>query len=183
MSNSADEQIISGAADGSIYLTNTNYSTAVNSEHLFSCHGNKTCYEVRTFVHDPNLFVSCGQDGCCKWVDLRENSKCTSQFCDEHTLVKLASGGISALAVNPYVPYHIVLAGLDGVVRFYDRRMLSVGSTADQSAKALFACFSNCARTSSKTNKRITSLQYDNWGKQLLVSCQTSDIYLLDWRV
>ena len=136
-------------------------------------------------MHDPNLFVSCGQDGCCKWVDLRESSKCASQFCDEHTLVKLASGGISALAVNPYVPYHIVLAGLDGVVRFYDRRMLSVGSAAaaDQSAKALFACFSSCARTSSKTNKRITSLQYDNWGKQLLVSFQTSDIYLVDWRV
>jgi hypothetical protein len=119
-------------------------------------------------------------------------------------LIKLSTG-ISALAINPYVPYHMVCAGLDGTVRFYDRRMLSVGAydnvetvsiLTDQSTKGLFATFSaanseantptrscNIPGNTVVSNKRITSLQYDNWGSQLLVSYQTDKIYLLDWRV
>ena len=99
----------------------------------------------------------------------------------------------------------MVCAGLDGTVRFYDRRMLSVGAydnvetvsiLTDQSTKGLFATFSaanseantptrscNIPGNTVVSNKRITSLQYDNWGSQLLVSYQTDKIYLLDWRV
>jgi WD40 repeat protein len=202
---SDDERLISCSADGCIYLTDINCSEKVNSEHLFSCHGNKTCYEVRTFLHDPFIFISCGQDGCCKWVDLRQTSKCEKQFCQEHNLIKLSTG-VSAIAINPFVPYHLVSAGLDGIVRFFDRRMLSVGShdsvetissLTDQSTRGLFATFGvtstgsnsptattcNIPGNTVTSNKRITSLQYDNWGSQLLVSYQTNNIYLLDWRV
>lgn len=198
-----DERLISCSADGSIYLTDINYSETINNEHYFACHGNKTCYDVLTFVHDPFIFVSCGQDGCCKWIDLRQSSKCEKQFCQEHTLIKLSTG-ISAIAMNPFVPYHIVCAGLDGITRFYDRRMLSVGiydsaetisTMTDQSTKGLFASFSVPNNTTNNpintcnipgntvvSDKRITSLQYDNWGSELLVSYQTDNIYLLDWR-
>ena len=201
---SNDERIVSCASDGSIYLTDLNYSQSINNQHLFSCHGNKTCYEIRTCVHDPFLFISCGQDGCCKWVDLRESSKCEKLFCQEHNLLKISTG-ISALAINPFVPYHMACGGLDGVVRFYDRRMLSVGahstvetisSLTEQSTRGLFATFSPASSEANSpentcnipgntviSNKRITSLQYDNWGRQLLVSYQTDKIYLLDWKV
>ena len=43
------------------------------------------------------------------------------------------STGISALAINPFIPYHLVCSGLDGIVRFYDRRKLSVGSSFSSS--------------------------------------------------
>jgi hypothetical protein len=33
------------------------------------------------------------------------------------------------------------------------------------------------------SSKRVTSLQFDNWGNDLLVSYQSDNIYLLDWRV
>lgn len=200
---SNDERLISSSANGSIYLTDLNQSSLVNNQQLFSCHGNKTCYEVRTFLHDPSIFISCGQDGCCKWVDLRQTSKCEKQFCQEHSLIKLSTG-ISAIAINPYVPYHLVCAGLDGIVRFYDRRMLSVGAydsvetisiLTDQSTKGLFASFGitpsepnsptntcNIPGNTVISNKRVTSLQYNNWGSQLLVSYQSDNIYLLDWR-
>lgn len=92
---------------------------------------------------------------------------------------------------------------MDGILRMYDRRMLSVGSydtenqsllaNASQSAKGLFACFnpfslSNDSRQSILNNnqansKRITSVQYDCLGNQLLVSYQSDLLYLLDWRV
>jgi hypothetical protein len=97
------------------------------------------------------------------------------------------------------VPYHIVCSGLDGLVRFYDRRMVSVGcideneDLASQYTKGLFACFNpstddsthigNGTNSSCAPIKRITSLQYDNWGNELLVSMQPDIIYLLDWRV
>lgn len=38
---------------------------------------------------------------------------------------------MSAIAVNPVVPYHLACAGTDGVLRIYDRRVLSVGSIDD----------------------------------------------------
>lgn len=118
---------------------------------------------------------------------------------------------MTAIAVNPVVPYQLACAGLDGVLRLYDRRMLSVGaiddgtfrSMAEQSVRGLFACFSppeaeraTATMTSSSSfempsptcapfsnNKRITSVQYDGTGQHLLVSYHTNKIYLLDWRV
>lgn len=200
---SDDKRLISSSADGSIYLTDLNYNEIVNNQNSFLCHGNKTCFEVRTFIDDPFIFISCGQDGCCKWIDLRQSSKCENSSCQEHSLIKISSG-ISAIAINPFVPYHMVCAGMDGIVRFYDRRMLSVGvqpnvetisSLTDQSTRGLFATFAvanselnspvntcNIPGNTVTSNKRITSLQYNNWGTELLVSCQTDHIYLLDWR-
>lgn len=53
---------------------------------------------------------------------------------------------MTAIALNPVVPYHLACAGLDGVLRLYDRRMLSVGTVddgtfrgmAEQSVRDLF---------------------------------------------
>jgi hypothetical protein len=77
--------------------------------------------------------------------------------------------------------------------------MLSVGcideneDLASQHTKGLFACFNPStddsasvgggSSSSSAPIKRITSLQYDSWGNELLVSMQPDIIYLLDWRV
>lgn len=105
------------------------------------------------------------------------------------------STGISALAINPFIPYHLVCSGLDGIVRFYDRRKLSVGSSfsssknISQSTDGMFACF-KISKSNEDTiggtvvsSKRVTSLQFDNWGNDLLVSYQPDTVYLLDWRV
>ena len=95
------------------------------------------------------------------------------------------------VTVNPLIPYHIVCASLDGIVRFYDTRALSVGefdsnetltkaSITNQFDNGLFACFglspnqtdSNLTNrktifnalslSSTPANKRITSIQYNN---------------------
>ena len=156
-------------------------------------------------MQDPYTFFSCGQDGTCKFIDIRKNTKCDKLFCNDHTLVK-HTDGITAIAINPLIPYHIVCAGLDGIVRFYDRRMLSVGESdlseqistynyAHRSEKALFACFDIKNQEESNyqsyfhslstipNNKRVTSVQYDQGGNELIASFQSDNIYLLDWRV
>ena len=178
----------------------------MNNLNRFVCHGEKSVYELRTIAQEPFSFISSGQDGTCKWYDIRQSTKCDKLFCQEHTLIKLSTG-ITAIAINPVVPYHLVCSGLDGILRFFDRRMLSVGlcdsdpsssscSISNQSTKGLFACFGlsssielgNSPRQSffnsaTASNKRITSVQYDNWGNEILVSYQSDNLYLLDWRV
>lgn len=184
---------MSCSSGGDIYLSDVDEPVLVNNLHRYQCHGEKTVYEVRAI--DPFMFVSCGQDGTCKWVDTRVNEKCDKPYCNEHTLLKLPTG-ITALAINPLVPYHIVCAGLDGHLRFYDRRMLCVGSAENQSllyslknnsTRGLFAVFSGATSstnqvTSTLNAKRITSVQYDQTGQLVLASYQPDKIYLLDWR-
>lgn len=206
MPRTNSQKLISCSSGGDIYLTDVTHPTLSNSSNHFQCHGDKSCYEIRTFPQDPSIFVTCGQDGSCKWVDTRLASKCERPFCKEHTLLK-AMTGISAITLNPVVPYHLVCAGLDGVIRMYDRRVLSVGSGDDgnirgmveQSVSGMFACFSApeaeqpaglgdlpSAATNLPpfvNNKRVTSVQYDNRGNDLLVSYHSNNIYLLDWRV
>jgi hypothetical protein len=121
-----------------------------------------------------------------RWYDIRIKTKCEKENCHDNTLIKL-SNGISAITINPLIPYHLVCGSLDGIVRFYDRRMLSVGEGADlnySSLKGLFSCFgyTKNSEQQSPRSQRITSLQYDNFGNEVLVSYQKDRIYLLDWR-
>ena len=69
-----------------------------------------------------------------KYIFLR--SKCEKSSCQEHTLVKLLTA-MTAMALNPLVPYHLACAGLDGVLRLYDRRMLSVGTVDDGTFRSM----------------------------------------------
>ena len=100
MPNSNSEKIVSCAADGSIYLTDLNETTLVNSQCRFNCHGDKACYEICNYIQDNKSFATCGQDGCVKVFDLRVSSKCEKMSCHEHTLIKLSTP-ISSLAINP----------------------------------------------------------------------------------
>jgi hypothetical protein len=202
MPHTNNQKVISCSSGGDMYLSDINMPTLLNNLNRFKCHGDKTAYDLRTFDYDPAVFVTCGQDGCCKWIDTRINTSCHKPYCNDHTLLKLPTG-ITAIAINPLVPYHLVCAGLDGVIRFFDRRKLNVGgegsncdiadnqsllsSMKNHSIHGLFASFSPSGHVASSTNtlnsKRITSVQYDTIGEHVLASYQSDSIYLLDWRV
>lgn len=180
---SNDETLISCAASGEIFMHNI--YEPMNHTHKFSCHGERTCFELKTVPYESTQFVSCGQDGTIKWFDLRIKSKCDKQMCDVDTLIHLTSG-ISAIALNPSIPYHLVCGSQDGFVRFYDRRMLSVGNVSSNSShsdQGLFGIFGLSKRNFNiNDRKRITSLQYDSTGNEILVSYQPDKLFLLDWR-
>ena len=198
MPQTNSQKVVSCSSAGDIYLSDIKEPTLVNSLNRYQCHGDKTAYELRTFEREPSLFMSCGQDGTCKLFDIRLHSGCNKPYCNDHTLLKLPTG-ITAIALNPLVPYHLVCAGLDGLVRFYDRRMLSIGSSEvpenqsllsalkGNSINGLFAAYTpqseiSAIPTNTLNSKRITSLQYDCSGAHVLVSYQSDNIYLLDWR-
>ena len=55
----------------------------------------------------------------------------------------------------------------------------------NKNTTGLFACLnpSNTNRLNTISNRRITSVQYDKYGRDVIVSYQSNNIYLLDWRV
>jgi hypothetical protein len=62
MPKSNHEKIVSCCSGGDIILTTIEESNSSNQA-KFLCHGERTCYEIRTLVQDPFIFMSCGQDG------------------------------------------------------------------------------------------------------------------------
>jgi nuclear receptor interaction protein len=188
-----------------MYMSDVNTPPLLNNLNRYQCHGDKTAYEIRTIEAEPAVFVTCGQDGTCKWIDTRAHAHCHKPYCNDHTLLKLPTG-ITAIAVHPLVPFHLVCAGLDGLLRFFDRRMLTMGATSEEvcnvadnqtllsslknhSIHGLFASFSPSGEVTSTTptntlnSKRITSVQYDTYAEHVLAGYQPDIIYLLDWRV
>ena len=39
--------------------------------------------QVLTVPHDPNTFLSCGEDGTVRWFDLRTKTRCTKEECKD----------------------------------------------------------------------------------------------------
>ena len=39
--------------------------------------------QVLTVPHDPNTFLSCGEDGTVRWFDLRTKTSCTKEECKD----------------------------------------------------------------------------------------------------
>jgi hypothetical protein len=105
-------------------------------------------------------------------------TKCNETYCEDNTMIKLASG-IRAMSSNPLIPNHLACGDIDGFVRFYDMRKLSVGKNLDNSQSDMFCCFA----PERESNKECaTSIEYDRTGSCVLASYQTGSIYLLDWR-
>ena len=205
--NTCDNHIVSCAAGGDIWLTDVTRPTERGVK--FSCHGDKPCYEIRCPSRDSNTFLSCGQDGTCRLFDtrLKRATKCdaaastgtTASECDENVLVKLTTS-MTAIAVNEATNRQLACAGLDGLVRLYDMRCLSVDEpmAASKSTKGMFACFaqpqasatdassslrSNAELFDVASNKRVTSMHFDAGGNDLLISYQPNTVYLVDWKV
>ena len=120
--------------------------------------------------------------GTVKLFDLRIKSKCETEFCNEDTLIK-SSCGITSMDI--FAPSsNIACGGIDGIVRFYDFRFLksfnipNLDKTCTHSMFALFNFYDTMKID--ETKKRITSINYDKNGNDLLVSYQPSNVVLLD---
>lgn len=160
---------------------------------LFKCHGDKTCYEIRPFENES--FLTCGHDGCVKFIDLRQYSDCKNPSCFHHNLLTQKTA-ITCMAVNPLMPHYFTCGSIDGVLCFYDFRMLSVGSSeskefiSNKTDKGLYAVFDPFMSTEKSNSnafpvntKRITSVEYDEKGCHVLANFQPNFIYLLNSKV
>ncbi|KAF7286479.1 DDB1- and CUL4-associated factor 6-like isoform X2 [Rhynchophorus ferrugineus] len=170
-----DKQIVSCSGDGVILHTDVirPQDTYLNQ---FACHGGTT-YEVMTVPDNPFTFMSCGEDGTVRWFDLRIKSSCLQQRCREDILIS-CQRAITALAISPTAPHQLAVACADSTVRVYDRRYLSVSPGEHLLAQPF--CTFVAPKFGEERHYRITSLNYDSDGKDMLVSYSSDYLYLFN---
>lgn len=174
-----DTQIVSCSGDGIILYTDLN-KPSETLYNKFLCH-NGTAYEIVTIQNDPNMFISCGEDGTVRCFDLRLKRQCNKLRCTDDVMMTYRRA-VTALCINDHAPYELAVGCSDGKVRTFDRRMLSV--TRDNSGSSLEAieklrpisCF--MAPSLDQQYYRITSLSYSPDGEDILVSYSSDYIYL-----
>ncbi|XP_060522296.1 DDB1- and CUL4-associated factor 6-like isoform X2 [Cylas formicarius] len=167
-----DTQLVSCSGDGVVLHTDLNRPQETY-HNQFTCHGGTTTYEVMTIPNDPNTFLSCGEDGTVRWFDLRTKTSCSKQKCKEDILVS-CQRAITALTLNPRATYQLAVGCADSGVRIYDRRYLSTQLGAQP------FCTFVAPRLDEVRYYRITSLSYDEDGRDILVSYSSDYLYLFN---
>lgn len=171
-----DQQIVSCSGDGIVLHTDLNRPQETY-HYKFTCHGGTTTYEVLTIPDNPHTFMSCGEDGTVRWFDLRTKSSCSQQRCKEDILIS-SQRAITALAINPVASHQLAVACADSTVRIYDRRYLSVVPGEHLLAQPF--CTFVAPKFGEERHYRITSLNYDSDGRDMLVSYSSDYLYLFN---
>lgn len=116
--------------------------------------------------------------------DLRYKTECHKPQCDQNNIIKLGTA-ITAIAVNPRLPFYIVTGGTDGILRIFDRRFLSVRHTSLLNYNEVAVSALNYHHVIKKEPTQracITSIKFDSDGNEILASFQPDCILLIDWR-
>lgn len=171
---SNDEKIVSCSGDGIIMFTNVQHAEELTGN-SFNCHFG-TAYKIVTVPNDPHSFLSCGEDGTVRWYDLRIKQSCHLEDCQEDILINCRRA-VTALAVNPLIPYQLAIGCSDSYVQIFDRRMMGTRATGGGRGSTVpmvrFTApgFENHAH-------RITSLVYSARADEVLVSYSSEYLYL-----
>ncbi|XP_063985087.1 DDB1- and CUL4-associated factor 6-like isoform X2 [Diachasmimorpha longicaudata] len=175
--NSGDHRIVSCSGDGIILYTDLMRKTET-FQNQFTCHSGTT-YEIATIPGDPYSFLSCGEDCTVRYFDLRVKSSCNTSKCKDDILIS-CERAVTALSVNPMMPYQLAIGCSDSTVRIHDRRMLNLrdadwGGGINSSILPL-SLFS--VPEFEGNSYRITSLSYSPEGNEVLVSYSSDHLYL-----
>lgn len=173
----SDMKIVSCSGDGMLHFNEL--GTHYGQNH-FNCHSG-TAYEVLVTPGDPNTFLSCGEDGTVRMFDLRTKTKCYCQECSEDILIDCRHA-VTSISVNPLAPYELAAGCKDSNVRVFDRRTLGTSCdtrTVNKNRGWMPGLFSRFKPEKLKKDMscRVTSLQYSDDGKDLLVSYCTDYVY------
>ena len=156
-------------------------TTTVTSQTLRIDHHKNGAYDARSIPHEPDLFWTCGEDGCVNQYDLRCRSQLGKQ-CIIQSYDTDSKSAFVSMSFNPLNPVYLALGcSSDPIVRIYDRRKLSEFDPS-QSAVVL-SCGApavvNAVRENAKRG-RVTSVVYNRQGTELLVSYSHDYVYLFD---
>ncbi|KAL3881233.1 hypothetical protein ACJMK2_027689 [Sinanodonta woodiana] len=174
--SSQDRKIVSCSGDGKIVYTDVDRDDTYGL-FRFDCHFGTT-YEVVVVPNEADTFLSCGEDGTVRWFDLRAKTTCAKDRCKEDVLID-CKRAVTSLAVNPMLPWQLAIGCSDSSVRIYDRRMLGTHATGNYSGKGTTGLICRFVPPNLEDRSyRITSLNYNPNGEEILVSYSTEYIYL-----
>eukprot|EP00010_Vexillifera_abyssalis_P000617 CAMPEP_0201561092 /NCGR_PEP_ID=MMETSP0173_2-20130828/78613_1 /ASSEMBLY_ACC=CAM_ASM_000268 /TAXON_ID=218659 /ORGANISM="Vexillifera sp., Strain DIVA3 564/2" /LENGTH=396 /DNA_ID=CAMNT_0047975569 /DNA_START=34 /DNA_END=1224 /DNA_ORIENTATION=- len=158
---------------------------------VYRCHTDRT-KKLATSPIEPQMFWSVSEDSTIRQFDLRTSHQCYgggrgSLRCSDTLLVDLGPADVElfSIAVNPANPMEFCAGGSDGVVRVYDRRMLSSkqNATAAQRRDPLCAAYfspKNIADQFSSAYSfrgHITGVNYSLDGREIVASFSHDHIY------
>ncbi|CAG0897341.1 unnamed protein product, partial [Darwinula stevensoni] len=182
---SGNQRIVSCSGGGQILYTDLERLEETRAN-WFLCHEGTT-YEILTLPFDPHCFLSCGEDGTVRHFDLRIKNSCSLPNCNEVSvptfyildiLIKMKNG-VTALSVNPMLPYQLGVGSADGLVRIYDRRSLITGpklfTPVERGQLGVFYTGSSL-----EDSNRVTCLAFSPNGCDVLVSYSSDYLYLFN---
>ncbi|BFZ24958.1 hypothetical protein BsWGS_27997 [Bradybaena similaris] len=173
---SMDREVVSCSGSGEIFYTDVDREDTYGTNR-FDCHFGTT-YKLLVVPNEAATFLSCGDDGTVRFFDLRTKTSCSKFNCEEDVVIHLRNA-VTAMAVDPVIPFHLAVASSDGVVRLYDRRMLKTRETGG-SSDSLICKFPPPMPGSDKKHYRITSVNYRQGSHDVLVNYSSENIYLFN---
>lgn len=141
---------------------------------VFDCHAFGSTYDVQPLPDSPRTFLSCGEDGTVRCIDLRISSSCSETVCEKHIFIT-APCAVTAMDVGPIHHYKVAIGCSDSIVRLYDRRMISAGERISWPLKAYPIPMEYTRR-----HYRPTCVKYSADESELLVSYSMEQLYLFD---
>ncbi|XP_055888331.1 DDB1- and CUL4-associated factor 6-like [Biomphalaria glabrata] len=173
---SVDREVVSCSGSGEIFYTDVDREDTYGANR-FDCHFGTT-YKLLVVPNEAATFLSCGDDGTVRFFDLRMKTNCSKFNCEEDIIIHLRNA-VTAMAVDPLIPFQLAVASSDGIVRLYDRRMLKARELG-VSTDSLICKFPPPMTTAEKRHYRITSLNYRPGSHDVLVNYSSENIYLFN---
>lgn len=187
MPHTNDQAIISCSGEGVVIYTefhkpygpgSNNVKNVLIDEsgrktNLFDCHAFGSTYDVQPLPDCPRTFLSCGEDGTVRCIDLRISDRCSESVCEKHVFIT-APCAVTAMDVAPISHNKVAIGCSDSIVRLYDRRMLGCGGHP-QELKS-YPIPLNFTRR----HYRPTCLKFSGDESELLVSYSMEQLYLFD---
>ncbi|XP_059177902.1 DDB1- and CUL4-associated factor 6-like [Physella acuta] len=173
---SMDREVVSCSGSGEIFYTDVDREDTYGTNR-FDCHFG-TAYKLLVVPNEAATFLSCGDDGTVRFFDLRTKTSCSKFNCEEDVVIHLRNA-VTAMAVDPIIPFHLAVASSDGMVRLYDRRMLKTRETGGSSDN-LICKLPPPMTNGEKRPYRITSLNYRPGSHDILVNYSSENIYLFN---
>ena len=184
----ANQKLITGGLDGIVEVHNlsNDLKFKLSSEQLY-CHLLRVKY-VEVEPMNPNVFFSCGEDGCSRQYDLRlpfagcipslgekgQGSMFDSKNCIISTNIHTLS-----IKVNPVDVNAIVIASGDSKIRLYDRRMLNLCTAESATRHKPFQIFCPSHLVDVK-KARCTYAEFSPCGQSIVASYHGDHSYLFD---
>ncbi|XP_060661821.1 DDB1- and CUL4-associated factor 6-like isoform X3 [Drosophila nasuta] len=147
---------------------------------LFDCHAFGSTYDVQPLPDCPRTFLSCGEDGTVRCIDLRISSSCMEAVCEQHIFIT-APCAVTAMDVAPINYHNIAIGCSDSIVRLYDRRMLTYSTTDRERITWPLKAYP-IPMEYTRRHYRPTCVKYSADETELLVSYSMEQLYLYDLR-
>lgn len=120
--STCDTQIATCSGDSEVRVFNIEYQRKTGSGiRRYTCHTDRA-KRLATEPNNPNLLISCSEDGTVRQFDLRLDPT-TTTFAS--SLLIQRQFELTALSLNQITPNYLAIAGSSPFIYLYDRRMLN----------------------------------------------------------